>query len=253
MTSLVVTGRAARKAMMTGAPESLLAALIAGLVGSTHCLGMCGGIAAAIGMSTAGEGTGAARALAHALVYNLARVASYSAAGAVAGGIGLALGQAVHAPAMVLALRSVTGLVLVAIGLQVAFNLRLLRPLETAGFRIWKRIAPTAGGLARRNDLVGALGLGALWGWLPCGLVYGMLLAAAGSGGPVSGALVMVAFGLGTLPAMVATGTAGARFLRLRRSARFRLAAGLAVVALGFWTLAWPAWMGLSGMPHADH
>lgn len=237
---------------MTG-PESLAAALLAGLVGSTHCLGMCGGISAALGMATAGEGTGAARAAGYSLVYNTARVGSYAVAGALAGGIGLALGRAVHAPGMALVLRSLTGLVLIAIGLQIAFNLRLLRPLETAGYRLWQRIAPMAGGLFRRRDLAGALGLGALWGWLPCGLVYGMLLAAAGTGGPGSGAAMMAAFGLGTMPAMVATGALGARFLRLRRSPRFRLAAGLLVVLLGAWTAAWPLVMVLGGGGHADH
>lgn len=234
-------------------PETLAAALLAGLVGSTHCLGMCGGISAALGMATAGEGAGVARAAGYSMVYNAARVGSYALAGALAGGAGMALGQAVHAPGMSLVLRSVTGLVLIAIGLQVAFNLRLLRPLETAGYRLWQRIAPMAGGLFRRRDLAGALGLGALWGWLPCGLVYGMLLAAAGTGGPGSGAALMAAFGLGTMPAMVATGAAGARFLRLRHSPRFRLGAGLVVVLLGIWTAAWPLAMVLGAGGHAGH
>lgn len=236
-----------------GAPETLAAALLAGLVGSTHCLGMCGGISAALGMATAGEGAATPRALGHSLVYNTARVGSYAVAGGLAGGLGLALGQAIHAPVTAAVLRCLTGLVLVAIGLQIAFNLRMLRPLESAGFRLWQRIAPAAGGLLRRGDLVGALGLGALWGWLPCGLVYGMLLAAAGSGGPLSGAAVMVAFGVGTMPAMVATGALGARLLRLRRSRGFRLGAGLIVVLMGLWTAAWPLAMALGGSGNSIH
>ena len=238
---------------MTGTPETLVAAFLAGLVGSTHCLGMCGGISAALGMATAGEGAATPRALGYSLAYNLARVGSYALAGAVAGGIGLALGQAFHAPLMVLVLRALTGLVLVAIGLQIAFNLRLLQPLESAGFRIWRQLSPLASGLFRRRDLVGALGLGALWGWLPCGLVYGMLLAAAGTGTPGVGALMMIAFGLGTLPAMAATGAMGARFARLRRSPRYRRIAGLAVVLMGLWTIAWPVAMRFAGGGHTGH
>ena len=229
-------------------PVTLSAALVAGLVGSSHCLGMCGGIAAALGAGIGRPGTGPLGALGHALVYNAGRIASYALAGAIAGGIGLGLGQALHAPAAALVLRVLTGLVLVAIGLQVACNLRLLRPLESAGMHAWRRVAPLARSLMGRRDITGALALGALWGWLPCGLVYGMLLAAAAAGGPASGAATMVAFGLGTAPAMVATGAAGNRFRQLSALRGFRRAAGGLVIVAGLWTAAWPLlapWLGL--------
>ena len=225
---------------MTPDPVTLSAALVAGLVGSSHCLGMCGGIAAALGMGTAGEHAGPGRALGYALVYNAGRILSYTVAGAIAAGIGLALGQGLHAPATTLVLRVLTGVVLVAIGLQVALNLRLLRPLETAGMRIWRRLAPLARHLMTRRGIAGTLAIGALWGWLPCGLVYGMLLAAATTADPLSGAATMAAFGLGTAPAMVATGAAGSWFRRLNADRRFRRAAGALVVLFGLWTAAWP-------------
>jgi len=237
---------------MNAEPVTLAAALVAGLVGSAHCLGMCGGIAAALGMATAGERAGTGRAIGHALVYNTGRIASYAAAGLVAGSIGLALGNAVHAPEARFVLRVLTGAVLIAIGLQIAFNLRLLRPLETAGMRAWRHIAPLARGLMGRRGLLGTAALGALWGWLPCGLVYGMLLAAAATGHPLDGAATMVAFGLGTAPAMIATGALGGQFQRLRQRPGFRRAAGTVVIVLGGWTMAWPLVMaGLqSGQMH---
>ena len=227
-------------------PITLTAALVAGLVGSSHCMGMCGGISAALGMATAGHRTGragAGRAFGYALVYNGGRIASYTIAGAVAGAIGLAFGQALHAPAAAFVLRILTGTILVAIGLQVAFNLRLLRPLESAGMQVWRHIAPLARGMMARRGVLGALGLGALWGWLPCGLVYGMLLAAAATGDPVSGGATMIAFGLGTAPAMIATGAAAGQFQRLRQRTDFRRLAGGVVILLGGWTMAWPLFM----------
>jgi len=218
------------------AETTLLAAFVAGLVGSSHCLGMCGGISAALGMGTAGPAAGWASSLGRALVYNGGRIVSYAAAGTLAGGIGFVLGQAVHAPTAIVVLRVLTGLVLIAIGLQVAFNLRLLRPLETIGMHAWRRVAPLATGLMGRRGIVPTFLLGTLWGWMPCGLVYGMLVAAAATGEPGTGAALMAVFGLGTAPAMVATGALASRFQRLNRSPAFRRAAGLLVVALGAWT-----------------
>ncbi len=193
----------------------------------------------------AGDGHGgrasrAGRALGYALIYNTGRIASYAVAGLLAGSIGLAFGEAIHAPATLFVLRVLTGVVLAAIGLQVAFNLRLLRPLETMGMRVWRHIAPLARHLMSRSGFAATLALGALWGWLPCGLVYGMLLAAAATGDPFTGGATMIAFGLGTAPAMIATGAAGSQFQRLSRNPRFRLVAGLVVVVLGVWTAAWP-------------
>jgi sulfite exporter TauE/SafE len=219
-----------------GADPTLLAAFVAGLVGSSHCLGMCGGIAAALGMGTAGRDAGAGRALGRALLYNGGRIASYAVAGTLAGGIGFILGQALHAPAAILVMRVLTGAVLMAIGLQVAFNLRLLRPLETVGMHAWRRVAPLATRLMGNRSAGGTILLGALWGWMPCGLVYGMLVAAAATGGPGTGAALMAVFGLGTAPAMVATGALASRFQRLHRNPAFRRGAGLLVVALGAWT-----------------
>lgn len=85
-----------------------------------------------------------------------------------------------------------------------------------------------------------ALGLGALWGWLPCGLVYSMLLTASVSGGALGGAGVMAAFGAGTLPALVTTTAAAGQLQRLTRHPGFRRVAGATVVLLGLWTLATP-------------
>ncbi|MQM39603.1 hypothetical protein KBTX_03633 [wastewater metagenome] len=227
---------------------TLLGALLAGLVGSTHCLGMCGGIASALGMGVAPERRTPWRLFGYALAYNVGRVASYAVAGAIAGGIGLWLASLVSLGSWTSGLRVAMGLVMAAIGVQVAFNWRLLAPLERSGMRVWARIAPLARGLMPVRSPGRALLLGGLWGWLPCGLVYGMLVAAALAGGAVDGAGVMVAFGIGTMPAMVLTGTAAAVTGRLLARGRVRLALGVTILVMGVWTASVPIYSGLNAL-----
>jgi sulfite exporter TauE/SafE len=221
---------------MTLLDTGLLAALLAGLVGSVHCLGMCGGIAGALGMAGGGRASFAA-------AYSAGRIASYAVAGAIAGAIGAGLAGAAGLGPW---LRLVMGIVLVLLGLQVALNLKLLAPLEAAGANLWRRLAPIARRLVPPRHVGQALALGALWGWLPCGLVYGMLAAAAGSGSALGGAAFMAMFGLGTAPAMIGVAWASGRggtFLTARR----RRALGWLLVLFGAWTAATPL-MRMAGM-----
>jgi len=231
-------------------PEMTVAgALVAGLLGSVHCLGMCGGIAGAAGLA----GNPGAR-LGRTVLYNAGRVASYAIAGALAGGAGVALGDVLDLPAWSTVLRVLAGLVLVALGLNIALQWRLLAAIETAGAGLWRRLAPLAGRLLRSGHPLAMLGLGGLWGWLPCGLVYTVLLAAAASGSAWQGAATMLAFGLGTLPAMLAAGVAAGTLLRLVRSMRVRMAAGLLLVLMGAWTALHPVVkLATGGGAHSQH
>ena len=227
---------------MSMADTGLLAALIAGLVGSVHCFGMCGGIAGALGVAGGGRAS-------FALAYNTGRIVSYSLAGALAGALGAGLAGAAGLGPW---LRLVMGIMLMLLGLQVAMNLKLLAPLEAAGARLWRGLAPIARRLVPPRHVGQALALGALWGWLPCGLVYGMLAAAAGSGGAVNGAAFMAVFGLGTAPAMVGLAWASGRgsgWLGGRR----RRAFGWLLVAFGAWTAATPLGHMLGGDGHGGH
>lgn len=213
---------------------TIVGALLAGLLGSVHCMGMCGGIAGAIG---AGQNT---RKLSWALLYNLGRIGSYALAGALAGGASFALGSAINLPFWSMITRGLTGAILILIGLNIALGWRLPSLLENAGSRVWALLSPTARRLLSSRSAAGMLGLGALWGWLPCGLTYTMLLAAAGTGQVAEGSLLMLAFGAGTLPAMVAAGAAAGTLQRFTRSRNVRLASGALLVILGAWTAAYP-------------
>ncbi len=229
---------------MNGMPEAgLLAALVAGLVGSTHCLGMCGGIAGALGVAAGGRGS-------LVVAYSAGRIASYAVAGAAVGALGAGLaGLGAAGPA----LRIVMGLAFILLGLQVALGLKLLAPLEAAGAKLWQRLAPVARSLMPPRRVPQALALGALWGWLPCGLVYGMLAAAAASGSAANGAAFMAVFGLGTAPAMIGVAWASGRgsgWLTARR----RRALGWVLVAMGAWTLITPLkYFAAGGGAHMHH
>ena len=212
----------------------LAAAFGAGLLGSAHCLGMCAGISGlfAVGATVASIKT----QLPLAIAYNVGRVLSYAFLGvAVAALGGAAVGKI---PSLAGPVRLASGLLIIVIGLQVAFNWRLLAPLEKIGAAIWNRLTPHARGLIPATSISSATGLGLIWGWLPCGLVYGALLLAATTADPVGGGLVMIAFGLGTMPAMIATGLSAAKLSAFM--SRNHLGAGLLIVVLGAATLAMP-------------
>jgi sulfite exporter TauE/SafE len=217
---------------------SLGAALVAGLAGSGHCLAMCGGVAGALAVRAHGADAGLGSRVSLALVYNIARIVSYAVAGALAGSLGRALVAAVDVAALSLALRVLAGAVMVAAAGRLLFGWRLLDPLEAAGSGLWRRVMPWASGRTRsRNSLTGAMALGLAWGWLPCGLTYSMLLLAATTANATMGALVMAAFGLGTMPAMVTATVAFDRAARaLSRKATLRTAAGALLLVFGAWT-----------------
>ncbi len=225
----------------------LAAAFITGFLGSAHCFGMCGGISGLFAVSA--SVTSLRAQLPKALMYNFGRVLSY----AILGGVVALLGKTTVAliPKITAPVRLASGILIILVGLQLAFGWRILAPLESAGAKLWNRIAPKAKGLVPVETATQALGLGLIWGWLPCGLVYSVLLLATTTAEPASGALVMVAFGLGTLPAMLATGMSASKLAQFMSGKR--LGAGLLIIVLGLATIAMPV-MKLSGtQEHSGH
>lgn len=241
---------------MTPEPSStasLGAALLAGIAASGHCVAMCGGIAGALAMRSRESGT-AAR-ITNAVVYNLSRIASYCVAGALAGFLGGALLRSVNVSALSVAVRVLSGLIMLAAAGKLLFGWRLLDPIEAAGSGLWRRVAPWAGRQGATGGLRGAIGLGLAWGWLPCGMTYSMLLLAATSGGAITGAGVMLAFGAGTLPSMLTTSVAFDRAARvLAARASVRRVAGILLMVFGLWTAGYALSHVLPGSSgHAHH
>lgn len=213
--------------------SSLLAtALAIGFLGGIHCVGMCGGIVAALTLRRPGvpPAPGAWRLQ---LGYNAGRIASYTAAGAIAGLVG-SLGTLLDRLLPVqLALYVVANALLVLLGLYLAGLGTAVLRLEAAGGAVWRFAQSHGLKLAPARTLPGAVAAGAAWGWIPCGLVYSTIALALVSGSAVKGALVMLAFGVGTLPTLLATGLAAERLKRWARDRRVRVAAGIAVLAMG--------------------
>ncbi len=235
---------------MTDLLPVLGAALVTGLLGSAHCFGMCAGIS---GLFAVNANVHALRTqVPKATAYNVGRVLTYAILGALVAVLGK--GAVDSIPALGPPVRLASGALIILVGLQVAFNWRVLGPLESAGAKIWQRIAPAARGLVPVETLPQALGLGLIWGWLPCGLVYSVLLLAATTTDPVAGSLVMVSFGLGTMPAMIATGVSASKIAQFMSGKR--LGAGLLIVVLGIATIAHPVMKLTSsdgGMDHSQH
>jgi sulfite exporter TauE/SafE len=221
---------------MSGLLEvALSAAFIGGFAGGVHCAGMCGGI---VHMLCAGTGRprGAA-ALGYLCAFNAGRVASYASAGAIAGAIGQAGLLTRAAPVLQPLLFALASLMLVALGLYLAGMLPIMTRIEAAGGWLWRAVQPWTRHMLPVNSLPRALGLGALWGWLPCGMVYAVLLTALALGSWWQGAAVMLAFGLGTLPNLLGIGLLWRQFARMREAGVIRRCAGCAVALFGIYSL----------------
>jgi hypothetical protein len=212
---------------------SLLAVFVVGLLGGVHCLGMCGSL---VGIFTSQVQKGKARWPFH-LAYSSGRILSYTVAGALVGAVGQAgLLMRDVAPVQHL-LFALSSFMLVALGLYLAGTWGVVRRLELLGNGLWKRLQPYTTKLLPVNTVPRALGLGALWGWLPCGLVYSVLIAALASGSAAQGALIMLVFGLGTLPNLLAIGLFWESVKGWVQSPGVRLTAGLLVMAFGVYGL----------------
>jgi sulfite exporter TauE/SafE len=241
---------------------ALVPVFVVGLLGSVHCAGMCGGIVGALSMAPAAGRSVPVRvirtarpALANVFAYNAGRIGSYMTAGALAGGLGNGLGQGAAALARLPALQAggywMANLMLAMLGLYLMDAWRGLARLEQGGQLVWRHVQP----LLRHVRPVqgGSFGLGrmlaagVLWGWLPCAMVYSVLVTAMLSGSATGGALVMLAFGLGTLPMLLALGLLGARLRACLRLRSVRLACGVLVLGFGLLGLVRAA----GGLPHS--
>lgn len=224
----------------------LLTALALGLLGGGHCIGMCGGLMGAMTLAIPEHQRRGWTLWKVLLGYNLGRILSYAAAGALLG----SLGWLAQDMGLSKVLRVIAGLLMIAMGLYLANWWSGLTRLESLGRYIWRYLEPHARALLPVSTAPRALALGLLWGWLPCGLVYSTLVWASAQGNAAHSALLMLFFGLGTLPALLATGLMAQRMLSLLRKRAVRTSAAILVILFGIWTIPGPHHALIMGHDH---
>jgi sulfite exporter TauE/SafE len=220
---------------------SLVPVFMVGLLGSVHCAGMCGGIVSAFSVVPARTfpvavvtlRSAPSAALLRVLAYNSGRIASYAAAGALAGGLAGGARALTGLAAIGTIGYWLANLMLVVLGLYLMDAWRGLARLEQLGQHAWRRIEPVTALLLPLDSPLKLLAMGGLWGWLPCGMVYSVLLTAMMTGSALTGAAVMLAFGLGTLPMLLSMGMLGAPLRAWIQRRAVRVASGLVVFAFG--------------------
>ena len=230
-------------------PFTVAGAFAFGLLASGHCLLMCGGIAGALGaVTTRRKDAGTPWLLLAG--YQLGRITSYAAAGVLIGSIGAGIVHFLDQESVRIALRWLTALVFAALALNL---LRSGRGLDFAlGHSVWARLAPIARRFVPVRTWPHAFALGTLWGWMPCGLVYSMLLVAALGANPLQSAAIMLAFGLGTVPAVLAGAFGAQRAMRWFAQPRFRTGVAGLFFAFAILTASGP-WIAAHGMAAAAH
>ena len=215
-----------------------LGALVVGLLGGVHCVGMCGGIVSALTFGLPeSERNRFASLLPYQIAYNAGRICSYAVAGAIMGGIGMLLTDLMPIHLAQRVLLGVAGIFMVLLGLYLAGWWTLLSHVESAGSYLWKCIEPFGRKLLPVHTPGQALKIGIVWGWFPCGLVYSMLINAIAAGNMLNGAGMMLAFGLGTLPNLMLMGIMAGAVSKFTRSPFTRKIAGGMVILFGLITL----------------
>jgi len=193
-------------------------------------MGMCGGIAA--GFASRSVRSSDLSPAQSNLLFNVGRLLSYTLLGFAAGFLITSLQP--HLSATELLVRVMAGLMLILMGLYLSGWWPVLTKLEKLAMPLWQKIQPAIRSITKSETKYRSLALGLLWGLLPCGLVYSSLIWASASGSPASAAALMLFMGIGTLPALLGIGFAGAQLVR---APMFRRISGLMLICYGLWTI----------------
>lgn len=212
----------------------LLTALTMGLLGGTHCVGMCGGLSGAFTFALPADQRQGWRLLAWQLVFNSGRLLTYTLLGLAAG---VLLADLQNLGPMKKIIPITAGIFMILMGAYMAGWFAALAQIERLGGPLWRALAPLRQRLFPVRHPGHALAAGMIWGLLPCGLVYSAMTLAITRADPAQSALVMLAFGLDTLPTLLLTGTAAGQIKRLLQRPATRKTAGLLIILFGLWTL----------------
>ena len=217
--------------------SAIISAWLAGLLGGAHCVAMCGGFIAVLAAPREPSGAAPLRSsatlVAWQVPYHGGRIASYALVGAAFGAVG---GLALAAPGLLSLQRGlyvIANAFLLALALAIVGGSAHTGWLQRAGAGLFSRILPAVRSLRARDGVPARIGLGLVWGLVPCGLTYSVLPLALFAGSALDGAAVMLAFGVGTLPGLLAVGWMAGRARRWlgRPGVRYAAAALLTAFA----------------------
>lgn len=215
---------------------TIITAFLTGLLGSLHCIGMCGGVISALSFGIDKPVTQTTQFL-MLLSYNIGRISNYVVTGALLGGLSAFLVSQSSFEQFRQILKIISALFLIALGFYLSNWWTGLRKVEKLGIHFWKRISPIANKLIPVKTNHHAFILGFFWGWLPCGMVYSLLVGALSSGGALQGGLIMLSFGIGTLPSMLLVGIFATRFNNWIKKSIIRRLTGSIVILFGMFLL----------------
>jgi sulfite exporter TauE/SafE len=233
--------------------DILISVFLMGFLGGVHCLGMCGGVVAMLTASLDPEVKSNPKkvALFH-LNYNLGRVLSYVLMGAIFGLLGALLTQSLQMDVIDKSLRIFSGVLMIMVGLYIAGWSSGIQILEKIGAKFWAILQPLTKRFLPIRNLKSAFFTGLLWGGIPCGLVYGALSFSIISGSAAQGAMIMLAFGLGTLPSLLLMASLSTQLTRFVQKPMIRKASGLMIVGLGIVALWMPISTLIKDVSHAN-
>ncbi|MGL5728570.1 MAG: sulfite exporter TauE/SafE family protein [Plesiomonas sp.] len=212
-----------------------MGATLVGFAGAGHCMGMCGGVAAALTFALP-ENHSLTRKISALLLYNIGRISAYTLAGLIIGGLFASITELSTAKHALAILRLFAGGMMILLALYMGQWWFGLQKIERAGQFIWRGLKPLAQKMLPLRHPLMTLPLGFIWGWLPCGLVYSSLSWAAASGSAMSGGAIMLFFGLGTLPAMLAVGHTAEYLRKLLATILFKRVSALLLLTYGLQT-----------------
>jgi len=215
-----------------------IAALMTGLIGSLHCIGMCGSIIGTLTLSLKPEVRNNKSTLfPYVLNYNIGRILSYTLAGLLVGFaeslLSLPFGPG-HGHRI---LQLLSAVIMIGAGLYIAGWFPRFAYIEKAGSRFWKLLEPYGRRLIPVTTHLQAFLFGMIWGWLPCGLVYAALALSATTGDVLRSGMTMLAFGLGTLPSVMGVGIMTDTLTKLSRMQRFKKLIGLLLVLIALFAV----------------
>lgn len=210
-------------------------AFMLGLLSSAHCVGMCGGIVGALSLSIPAQSRTPLHLMLITIVYNMGRVITYTTMGLLFGGLAQFLQS--YSTIFTIVVRFTAGITLIVMGLYLSQLWHGLAWIEKAGQFVWRRIQPLTKYFIPIDSLSRAVTLGMLWGFLPCGLVYSVLLWAISANSSQQSALIMFCFGMGSLPALITLGFFSNLVKKLVQAKTTRLISGMIVIGLGLWIL----------------